>query len=125
MNISEKKKLISERDNAVARADAYAGLIGVNITLKPEHRVPQTLKTQFEIDLIDPTDVLYRNVKTSPAGWVVCGEFNAKNTLGGRAGWVEFLAIDHSSGQGKWTIYHNVGTALSWNIVKSFGKSCQ
>ena len=46
-------------------------------------------KQLIERDLVDPQSVQYRDVKSYGDG-TVCGEFNAKNRMGGYAGFQQF-----------------------------------
>ena len=50
-------------------------------------------KKKIEGQLIDPSSVQYRNiiVKNGPSSVIVCGEFNAKNRMGGYTGFKPFV----------------------------------
>lgn len=50
-----------------------------------------TAKTRLQYDLKDPESARYRNVVVIREN--VCGEFNAKNSMGGYVGFKRFMAI--------------------------------
>ncbi|MDM4768556.1 hypothetical protein [Pelomonas sp. SE-A7] len=55
-----------------------------------EGQATRTAKEKLSVRLVDPQSVQFRNVVEYDGG-VVCGEYNAKNRMGGYAGFEEFV----------------------------------
>jgi hypothetical protein len=68
-----------------------------------EQAAERAVQAYFQTKLMDPTEPLYRfplpptlsavgMLKTRQVGWMICGEINSKNRMGGYAGFERFFA---------------------------------
>ena len=57
----------------------------------PASQAVEAAKKAVEANLKDPLSVQYRNVKAYKPINIVCGEFNAKNSMGGYVGFTYFI----------------------------------
>jgi hypothetical protein len=73
---------------SIAGANAHAG---------NEQQIVLKAKERLERDLKDPDSVRYRKIVTVDEGRgasTVCGEFNARNSMGGYVGYQTFVVVD-------------------------------
>lgn len=54
--------------------------------------------------MLDPDSVRFRNLEVLDAINVWCGEVNARNRMGGYAGWKQFIAFPPSGVDPTWTV---------------------
>lgn len=92
------KEAIEKRVRLTAVQVVICALCACEKSDPPEAKAIERAKELVSQSLIDPQSVQYRNVKALSEG-VVCGEVNAKNRLGGYAGFRPFVYNgEHLSG---------------------------
>ncbi|MFC7436646.1 hypothetical protein ACFQNJ_19260 [Hydrogenophaga bisanensis] len=81
-------------------------------------------KKKIESSVSDPSSLQYRDVKGYSEG-VVCGEFNAKNKMGGYAGFSKFIfsvsgdQLDATPSEDKWSYLCNDGEKKQLKFSRS------